>query len=78
MSLAEITKELEHLPAHDRADAVRQLLESLYPGSDKTADRWLRRLENPDVPEDFWDGVEEAEDGKLIEMKDEHFDQPPL
>ena len=40
-------------------------------------DRVLRRLENPDVPEYFWEGLEEAEDGQAIEVRNEHFENPP-
>ncbi len=47
----------------------QELLEAL--------ERQLRRLAHPEVPEDVWTGFEEAEDGRGIEMRDEHFDQPP-
>ncbi len=28
----------------------------------------MRRIENPDIPEDVWRGREEAEDGQLIDL----------
>jgi hypothetical protein len=38
----------------------------------------LRGLENPDIPEDVWQGFEEYEDSKGIEMTDEHFWPSPV
>ena len=78
MSAAEIVKELNGLPQSERANLVRNVLETLYPGRGKVLDRVMRRLEHPDVPEDFWEAVEQVEDGKAIEMLDEHFAQPPV
>jgi len=76
MSAAEIVKELESLPRPERARVAKRVLETLYPGGQQV-ERLMRRLENPDVPEDFWDAAEDVEDGRVIEMRDEHFDQPP-
>jgi len=42
------------------------------------SERQLRRLAHPEVPEDVWAGVEDAEDDFGLEIKDEHFDRPPL
>lgn len=78
MSAAEIVKELNGLPQSERANVARRVLETLYPGRGKVLDRLMRRLEHPDVPEDFWEAVEQVEDGKAIEMLDEHFEQPPV
>jgi len=54
------------------------VLRDLYPQSGKFIERLLRRVEHPEIPEDVWQGFEECEDGKAIEMKEEHFDQPPV
>jgi hypothetical protein len=35
-------------------------------------------MENPEVPEEVWESFEEAEDGKGIEIRDEHFVNPPV
>ena len=35
-------------------------------------------MEHPEVPEDVWESFEEAEDGRGIEMRDEHFANPPV
>ena len=77
MSAAQIVSELEEMPAEARQQVVRSVLAILYPRSTKAIERLLRRIEHPEVPEDVWDGFEEAEDGKGIEMRDEHFVQPP-
>ncbi len=34
-------------------------------------------FEHPEVPEDVWEGFEEAEGGKGIETRDERFEHPP-
>ena len=76
MSAADITKELAVLPRPERLSVARRALETLC-SEEKTVERIMRRIENPDVPEDFWDAAEEVEDGRVIEMRDEHFGRPP-
>jgi len=78
MSVMEITQELAALPEAERLKALRTALHRLYPKADTAVDRLLRRLEHPDVPEEFWEGLEQAEDGKAVEMRDEHFERPPV
>jgi hypothetical protein len=78
MSVAEVLKQVEILPREERAGFASQVLRALYPDSEQSIARLMRRLENPDVPEDFWEAVEESEDGKAIEITDEHFEQPPF
>ncbi len=78
MSTAKLTKELAALPEAERLRILRETLRELYPHSDKAIERLLRRLENPDVPEDFWEGLEQAEDGKALDVRDEHFSKPPV
>ncbi|MEK7707371.1 MAG: hypothetical protein AAB380_05185 [Verrucomicrobiota bacterium] len=67
MSAAEITKELAVLPRPERLSVARRALETLCTDT-KAVERIMRRIENSDVPEDVWRGIEEAEDGKLIDM----------
>jgi hypothetical protein len=67
MSAAERVKELKALPPSKRANVTKRILKSLYP-HDKRVERLVRRLENPDIPDDVWRGIEVAEDGKLIDM----------
>ena len=77
MSTAELAKELAALPRDKRAEVLRAACHDLDPESRQAVERLLRRLESPDVPEGFWEGLEEAEDGHTIPMKDEHFHNPP-
>ena len=67
MSAVDIVKELEALPRPERATIAKRVLESLC-ADGNTVERIMRRIENPDVPEDIWRGVEEAEDGQLIDL----------
>jgi hypothetical protein len=77
MSATEMIAELAALPDQQRHQTVGMILAHLYPGGQKTIDRMLRRLEHPDVPEDVWEGYEQAEAGMGIEVRDEHFIHPP-
>ena len=78
MSAAEIVEELEGLPESERAKVARHALQVLFPGSDKLIGRVMRRLEHPDIPEDFWGAAEEVEDGRALEIHDDHFENPPV
>jgi hypothetical protein len=68
MSAQEISKQLEALPESERVEVVKRALAGLCPQSSKAIERLCRRLENPDISEDVWRGIEEAEDGRLIEL----------
>ena len=68
MSMAEIVKELEALPRPERAILAKRVLGSLCPDG-KVVERIMRRIENPDIPEDVWRGIEDAEDGRLADME---------
>ena len=65
------------MPVQERRQTVKEILGLLYPANGTDIERALRRIEHPEVPEDVWQGFEEAEDGKGIEVRDEHFQNPP-
>ena len=73
-----ITAEIDALSPSERQQVVTEALRRFTPDERKAAERLLRRLQHPDVPDDVWEGFEECEDGKAIEMKDEHFARPPV
>ena len=77
MSTAQLAKELAALPQAERVEVLRAAAHDLDPQSRKAVERLLRRLEHTDVAEDFWEGLEEAEDGHTLAMTDEQFQQPP-
>ena len=52
-----LTEAIELVSAHERADIAKLL------------QRVQRRLEHPEVPEDVWEGYEQAEDGKLVDLE---------
>lgn len=78
MTATKLANELKTVPEAERAKLISAALSDLYPNSGKFIERLVRRVEHPEIPEDVWQGFEECEDGKAIEMKDEHFDQPPV
>jgi hypothetical protein len=76
MSTAEIFKELESLPRPERADVAKRILQGLC-ADRKAVERVMRRIENPDVPEDVWRGIEDAEDGRMVGMETALREKPP-
>jgi hypothetical protein len=70
--------ELKTLPETERARIIRGAIQELSPAALKALERQLRRFAHPEIPEDVWIGFEEAEDGKGIEIQDEHFQRPPV
>lgn len=75
MSMAEIVKELEALPRQERETIAKRVLRSLCSDT-KVIERVMRRIENPDIAEDVWRGMEDAEDGRLVEMETALHDKP--
>jgi hypothetical protein len=82
VTAAEIIKEIKALPRDEQRRVLAEAIEEVSAHERKAIAKLLqrvqRRLENPDVPEEFWQGLEEAEDGKALEMRDEHFERPPV
>lgn len=76
MSAAEIVKELETLPRTERADIAKRILQGLC-RNDKVVTRIMQRIENPDIPEDVWRGIEDAEDGRTVDMEAALHERPP-
>jgi hypothetical protein len=80
VSAADIIRESESLTMKEKLAVMRRWLAQL--GEDdrqrKTVERLLRRLEHPEVPEEIWEGFEQCEDGQALEIKDEHFANPPV
>jgi hypothetical protein len=76
MSAAELFKELESLPRPERSNVVKRILQGLCADS-KAVERMMRRIENPDIPEDVWRGIEDAEDGRMVAMETALHDKPP-
>jgi hypothetical protein len=77
MSAQEVIDQLEALPPSDRAAVLRETLSRFCPQSSKAIERLLRRLENPDIPEDVWRGIEDAEDGRFVTMETALNEKPP-
>jgi hypothetical protein len=76
VSTAEIVKELEMLPRTERANVAKKILQSLC-RSDKVVTRIMQRIENPDIPEDVWRGIEDTEDGRIVDMETALREKPP-
>ena len=72
MTATEIIRELAMLPPAEKTAVVASALRQLYSNNEKAVRRTLIRLEHPEIPEEFSLGMEELEDGKGLEMRDEH------
>ena len=70
MSVAEIIAEIETLPGAERVIVAEEILRRLNPDDLKTVERFLRRITYPDVPEGVWEGFEDIEDGRVVDMHD--------
>jgi hypothetical protein len=75
MSATEIVKQLEALPRVERANVAKHVLKTLC-DDPKVVERIMRRIEHPDVPEDVWRGIEDAEDGRLVDMETALHERP--
>jgi hypothetical protein len=51
-----LTEAIGEVSAHERKE-IAALLQ-----------RVQRRLEHPEIPEDVWEGIEQAEDGKFVDL----------
>jgi len=76
MSAVDILKAVEALPRQERASVAKRILQTLC-GDPNVVERLMRRIENADVPEDVWRGIEDAEDGRLVDMETALYQQPP-
>jgi hypothetical protein len=77
MSAAEVLAQVTALPPAERAQVVQQSLEQLDPDMLKLVERKLRRLQHPEVPASFWEGVEDMEDDRGVDMETALFETPP-
>lgn len=77
MTAAQLLKELNTLPRPEQAQVVEQTLRQLTPEERKPIERLIRRLQHPEVPESFWQGVEDHEDDRTVDMETALRETPP-
>jgi hypothetical protein len=61
MSAQEIINEFKSLPEAERGKVKK----------------FFHELEASEIPESFWRGLQEADEGRTMELREEHFDNPP-
>jgi len=69
MTATTLANELRAVPDPERGHVIGAALQSIYPQSGRVIERMIRRIENPDIPEDVWRGIEDAEAGRLVDME---------
>jgi len=67
MSVAEVIAEIQTLTPAERASIIEKTLPQLSVEQLKLIDRQLRRLAHPEIPEEIWEGYEDAEDGRFVD-----------
>jgi hypothetical protein len=77
MSAAEVIAEIEALPATERVKIAKETLRHLTPEGLIVVERVLRRLAHPDVPEEVWEGYEDFEDGRVVDLETALHETPP-
>ena len=77
MTTAKIIEEIKGLSAKDRTFVVEEAIRHSTPETRKSIERLLRRLQHPEVPESFWQGVEDHEDDRTVEMDTALRETPP-
>ena len=77
MTTAELIEEIKALSAKDRTLVVEEVIRHATPEARKSIERLLRRLQHPDVPESFWQGVKDHEDGRTVDMETALRETPP-
>ena len=72
MTAAEIIKEIKALPRDEQRRVLTEAIEEVSAHERKEIAKLLqrvqRRLEHPEIPEDVWEGFEQAEDGNLVDL----------
>ena len=77
MTAAQILQEFNTLPISEQAHVVEQTLRQLTAEDRKPIERLIRRLQHPDVPESFWEGVEDHEADRTVDMETALRETPP-
>ena len=77
MTATTLANELRAVPDPERGHVIGAALQSIYPQSGRVIERMIRRIENPDIPEDVWRGIEDAEAGRLVDMETAMTEAPP-
>jgi hypothetical protein len=76
MSAQEVIEQLGMMARPDVENVARRALEALCK-DERIVERAMRRALNPEIPEDVWRGIEEAEDGRLVDMETALMAKPP-
>lgn len=69
MTEAQLLQELSALSQSGKARIVEETLRRLTPEERKPIERLIRRLQHPEIPESFWQGVEDHEDDRAVDME---------
>jgi len=77
VTTAKLIEEIRALSAKDRTLVVEEVIRHSTQEARKSIERLLRRLQHPEVPESFWQGVEDHEDGRAVDMETALRETPP-
>lgn len=77
MTSSEVLSEIRHLPTREKTAILEEMLRNLTLEERKPIERLIRRLQHPELPESFWDGIEDHEDGRTVDMETALREAPP-
>ena len=80
MTATDIIREADNLPKAEKLQVIHHLLGAVNggdAGQQKAVERLLRRLENPDIPEEMFRAMEDVEDGRTVDMETALHEKPP-
>lgn len=77
MTATEVLQQFNSLAKAEREKVMEEALRQLSVEERKPIERLIRRLQHPGIPESFWEGVEDHEDGRSVEMETALKETPP-
>ena len=78
MSIAEVVAGIAALPEAERVQVAQETLRCLNADDLKIIERTVRSLAHPAVPEEVWEGYEDAEDGRFVDPEMILNEEPPI
>ena len=68
-NVQQIAAQIHALSPPDRQQVLAEALRQFAPVERQAVERLLRRLQHPGIPEDVWEGFEDAEDGRFVDLE---------
>jgi len=77
VTTTQLLEQMRALTAAERTYFVEEVVRQLSSEERKSIERLVRRLQRADVPDSFWEGIEDHEDGRTLPMETALRETPP-